>query len=150
MNTSFFYVMHCYMPQALPYWKRYSPFKAKQDPAKEETATAHRDERVLERDLGLEEGEWVEVKTEDEIRSTLDRQEQLGGLGFMPEQAKFCGERLRIFKHVKKIKLESTGEVRTISRPTFCLEGAFCDGLSHDDCDRSCLLLWREEWLRRA
>ncbi len=100
--------------------------------------------------LDLKPGDWVEVRSAKEIFSTLDAQGKLKGLRFTPEMAKFCGKRFRVFKSLAKIILEATGELRKIKTPTVLLEGVFCDGSAHADCDRSCFCFWREQWLRRV
>ncbi len=100
--------------------------------------------------LNLQPGEWVEVLSEDEIKATLDEQGKYRGLRFMPEMRRFCGKRFRVFKQVKRILLESNGEMRQVKLPTVYLEGAYCDGEFHGGCDRSCFVLWREGWLRRV
>jgi hypothetical protein len=100
--------------------------------------------------LGLRPGDWIRVRSEEEIRSTLNPTGHLGGLKFMPEMWRFCGQELKVFKRVQKILLDTTGEMRTINRPTYYLESAYCDGAFHGGCDKSCFLLWREEWLERT
>jgi hypothetical protein len=99
--------------------------------------------------LNLQPGDWVEVLSEEEIKATLDEQGRYRGLRFMPEMRKFCGQRLKVFKPVKNMLMESNGEMRQMKIPTVYLEGAYCDGEFHGGCDRSCFLLWREGWLRR-
>lgn len=100
--------------------------------------------------LDLQPGEFVQVRSLDEIRSTLDERERYQGLYFMPEMEDFCGKKYRVFKKVRSITLESNGEVRKLRSPTVFLEGVYCDGKRHNDCDRSCLLFWREAWLKRT
>ena len=68
----------------------------------------------------------------------------------MPEMQQFCGRRLRVFKKVKTIVLETNQEMRKIGSPTVFLENVFCDGSYHGGCDRACFMFWREEWLRRV
>jgi len=46
--------------------------------------------------------------------------------------------------------IETTGELRKIRTPTVLLEGVFCDGRAHGNCDRSCFCFWREAWLKRV
>jgi hypothetical protein len=99
--------------------------------------------------MGLQPGDWVEVRTKEEIEATLDGQGKLRGLQFMPEMGKFCGKRLRVLRRVQKFKLETTGEMRNMRYPSYYLDGAWCDGEFHDGCERSCFLLWREEWLKK-
>lgn len=98
----------------------------------------------------LQPGEWVEVRPFEEIATTLDEGRKHEGLLFMPEMKQFCGQRSRVFKRVKTIKLESTGEVRRLKVPAVSLEGVYCDGEFHEGCDRACLHFWRDAWLRRA
>jgi hypothetical protein len=102
------------------------------------------------RDLDLQPGEYVEVNSAKEIFGTLDKQGKFMGLTFTPEMVKFCGKRFRVFKRLNKIILEATGELRKIRSPTVILEGVFCDGKAHGDCDRSCFCFWREAWLKRV
>ncbi|MGE5245483.1 MAG: hypothetical protein ACM3SQ_14760 [Betaproteobacteria bacterium] len=98
--------------------------------------------------LGLQRGDWVEVRSEDEIRETLDSTGRSRGLGFMPSMFAYCGKRLRVYKRVETIVLEGTGETRRL-RDTVLLEGAICDGEGFV-CDRSCFYFWKETWLKRA
>jgi hypothetical protein len=99
--------------------------------------------------LNLQPGEWVEVRSLKEIFATLDEEGRLRGLRFIPEMAKFCGGRFRVYKKLEKIIMESTGELRRIKTPTVLLEGVFCDGKAHGGCDRACFCFWREVWLKR-
>jgi hypothetical protein len=99
--------------------------------------------------LNLQPGEWVQVRSLDEISTTLDDNRKCKGLFFMVEMEKFCGKKLKVFKRVETIKLESTGEVRKLRSPTVFLENAYCDGERHSGCDRACFHFWREAWLKR-
>jgi len=103
----------------------------------------------VEEVLDLQPGELVRIRSLEEIRSTLDENGKYKGLLFMPEMEDFCGKQCRVFKKVRSITLESNGEVRKLKSPTVFLEGVYCDGKRHSDCDRSCLLFWREAWLKR-
>jgi len=100
--------------------------------------------------LDLQQGEWVEVRSLEEINATLDAYRKSKGLEWMDEMAQFCGKRLRVFKRVKTLKLEPDGQVRKLRSPTVFLEGAYCDGKGHFGCDRACFLFWRESWLKRV
>ncbi len=101
-------------------------------------------------DLNLEPGDLVVVKSMEEVQKTLDSRGKTLGLYFMSNMEQFCGKEFRVLKKVKKIMLESTGEMRYIRSPTVFLEGVYCDGVSYQGCDRSCLHFWREAWLKRA
>jgi len=106
--------------------------------------------RASEGALNLQLGELVEVCSEKEIFATLDHEGKLRGLAFVPEMRKYCGKKFRVYKKLKKIILETTGELRTVRTPTVFLEGVFCDGSAHGGCDRSCFIFWREAWLKRV
>ncbi len=98
--------------------------------------------------LNLQPGAMVEVKSEEEIRRTLDSSDKSRGLGFMAGMVRHCGKRYRVYKRVRTIILEGTGEVRQL-RNTVLLDGVICDG-EHLVCDRSCFYFWKESWLRRV
>lgn len=99
--------------------------------------------------LGLQPGEWVEVKPVEEILSTLDGNRRQRGLLWMTGMKKYCGKRFRVYRRVDTIMLETNGELRKMKN-TVLLEGTLCDGLAFGGCDRSCFHFWREVWLRRA
>lgn len=103
-----------------------------------------RDDEVL----GLEPGEWVAVKSEAQIRETLDAEEKNRGLYFMPEMWKFAGQEFQVLKRMNRLKVESTGQIRQIKN-TVLLDGTYCDGSSNGGCDAACHHLWREAWLHR-
>lgn len=96
--------------------------------------------------LGLQPGEWVRVRSKDDIRAQLDSCERSGGLAWMMMMEGCCGKEYRVYKRVEKIVLESTGEIRRLKN-TVLLENAICDGIY--GCDRSCFFFWKEAWLER-
>lgn len=98
--------------------------------------------------LNLQPGELVEVKSESEIRRTLDSSDRARGLGFMAGMVQHCGKRYRVYKQVRMMLLEGSGEVRRLKN-TVLLEGVICDG-EHFVCDRSCFYFWKEAWLKRV
>jgi hypothetical protein len=98
--------------------------------------------------LNLKPGDLVEVKSEKEIFETLDVNGQHRGLAFFKEMVKFCGKRFRVYKRLRRIILEASGEMREMKTPTVLLEGVLCDGEFHGNCDRSCFCYWREIWLK--
>lgn len=91
-------------------------------------------------------GQWVEIRPLNEILATLDAEGKLDGVPFMPEMARHCGQRLRVFRRADKTCVEGHG-VRLLGGAVF-LEGLRCDGSLHGDCQRGCLMFWREAWLK--
>lgn len=99
--------------------------------------------------LGLQPGELVEIKSEEEIRRTLDATGKNRGLGFMPEMWPHCGRRGRVLKRVEKICLEEASRTVRAMKNTVILDGLFCQG-NGIGCDRACFYFWRECWLKRV
>jgi hypothetical protein len=93
-------------------------------------------------------GDWVEVRSVEEILATLDESGALDGLPFMPEMLQYCGRQFRVGKSAHKTC--DTIERYVIRRVdgTVHLEGLRCDGSGHDGCQASCLIFWKEVWLR--
>jgi hypothetical protein len=91
-------------------------------------------------------GQHVEVRAENEIRATLDAVGKLGGVPFMPEMARYCGRRFRVYRRADKTCVEGSG-VRRMKTTVF-LEEVRCDGSAHDGCQRNCLIFWKEAWLK--
>jgi hypothetical protein len=96
----------------------------------------------------LRPGDEVEVRSVDEILATLDETGRLDGLPFMPEMLQFAGKRIPIYRRAIKAcdTIANTGMYR-MERAVH-LEGTRCDGSAHAGCQASCLLYWKEAWLK--
>ncbi len=106
--------------------------------------------RTPRESLGLEVGEWVEVKPYEEIVATLDGGGRNRGLVFTEEMRHFCGRRYRVERILDRMILEETGEMRELS-DTVILEGVRCQCLfAIGGCHRAETSYWREIWLRRV
>jgi hypothetical protein len=99
--------------------------------------------------LNLQPGEFVRVRTKEEILATLDRSGRNRGLVFNVEMLEYCGKTLRVLKRVEKMINEKTNKMRQLSN-TVILEGSLCDGKEHGGCQRNCYNLWREIWLEKV
>lgn len=99
--------------------------------------------------LKLKPGDFVEVRSRDEILATLDDDGCLDGLPFMPEMLCYCGQRLRVFKSAHKT-CDSIyyGDGRLMRNAVF-LENIRCDGSGHGDCQAYCLIFFKTAWLKR-
>ncbi len=95
-------------------------------------------------------GDWVEVRTKEEILRTLDHDAQLDRLPFMPQMLAYCGKRFRVAKRAHKFcdTANSTG-ARQIPN-TVLLESVRCDGLAFGGCEMRCVIFWKEAWLKRV
>lgn len=95
------------------------------------------------------EGQLVRVRSEAEVRGTLDARARLRGLDFGPQQWPTCGRLYRVTKVVRRI-IDDGGTLRRVSR-TVLLNGVHCDaGPSDFGCGRQCPMMYRDEWLEPA
>jgi hypothetical protein len=99
--------------------------------------------------LNLRRGENVEVLSLAGIRATLDARGRRDGIPFMPEMERFAGARARVWRRADRVCVEGSGTMRRLPDAVF-LEDLRCDGAAHGGCQRACLLIWCESWLRRA
>ncbi len=97
----------------------------------------------------LNPGNWVRVRSEEEIRSNLNTWNQLKGCSFMEEMWPYCGTKQQVFKRVEKF-LDERDYLMKRCKGIVLLEGVICEGTKDfGTCDRSCYYFWREEWLER-
>jgi hypothetical protein len=100
--------------------------------------------------LKLRVGDFVEIRSEQEILATLDETGAIDGLPFMPEMLAYCGLRVRVDKRADKTcNTITVMESRRLFN-TVHLEGLRCDGSGHGGCQAQCLLFWKEAWLKRV
>jgi hypothetical protein len=66
----------------------------------------------------------------------------------MSEMTKYCGRRFKVLTRVDRMVVEGVGNRGM--QDTVILNGAVCDGRAHGDCQRTCQILWKEDWLRRV
>jgi hypothetical protein len=95
----------------------------------------------------LKVGDWVEVRSKQEILRTLDHNGQLDGMPFMPEMFVFCGQRFQVYKRAHKT-CDTVFPVRERRVDSAIHLDTRCDGSAHGGCQASCLLFWKEAWLR--
>jgi hypothetical protein len=95
-------------------------------------------------------GEWVEVRSKEEILKTLDQRGQLEGLPFMPQMFQYCGRRMQVYKRAHKTcDTVHTYKGRSM-KDAVHLVGVRCDGAAYDGCQAACLIFWKEVWLKRV
>jgi hypothetical protein len=101
-------------------------------------------------ELQLRPGEFVQVKSKEEIFSTLDQRSRNRGLLFDSEMLRYCGGTYRVLKRVNQIVDEKTGKTLRMKSPCIILEGSACVAEYHRLCPRAIYHYWREGWLRRV
>jgi hypothetical protein len=99
--------------------------------------------------LGLRPGEWVRVKTKEEILQTLDRRNRNRGLWFDREMLRYCGARFRVLRRVDRLIEEKSGRLVRLKTPSVFLDGVTACGEFHRFSPQNDYILWREIWLER-
>ena len=99
--------------------------------------------------MSVKAGDWVEVRSKEEILSALDSEAKLKGLPFMPEMLQFCGQKFRVYKRVHKT-CDTANNTAGRRLPNGVHLDLRCDGSAHGGCQAACLLFWKEAWLRPA
>jgi hypothetical protein len=103
--------------------------------------------------LGLRPGDWVIVKSQEEIEATIDAKKRNRGLAFDVEMLPFCGRRMQVLQKAERIVNERTGRMQNLPNDCWMLAGAWCGGMLSRErlfCTRAIYSFWREIWLRRA
>ena len=99
--------------------------------------------------LDLQPGEQVRVRTRQEIRQTVNREGRNRGLSFDVEMTPYCGRSMRVQRRVNRLIDDWTGRMLDLPSDCIVLEGAVCNGLYHGLCTRRTDTYWREIWLER-
>jgi len=95
-------------------------------------------------------GMWVEVLSPGEILSTLDTDQSLDGLPFMPEMLPYCGRTFRVAMRAERTCVHPPDRTLRKMAGAVVLEGLRCDGSLHGGCQLGCMLFWKEAWLKRV
>lgn len=99
--------------------------------------------------MKLRAGEWVEVRSKEEILQTLDKKGRMEGLPFMPQMFQYCGQRFKVYKRAHK-----TCEFVYTKSSRWLPDGIHldlrCDGIAYGGCQHACLIYWKEAWLKRV
>jgi hypothetical protein len=99
--------------------------------------------------LNLEKGDWVRVRSWEEIEQTLDERNDYKNCGFMQGMMQYVGTKQRVFKPVRVFVDERDLRLKKV-KGIVLLEGLVCEGDERfGQCDRACYYFWREEWLER-
>jgi hypothetical protein len=102
-------------------------------------------------DLKLHIGEWVRIKSAEEIAETLDEQGRNRGLRCDYDMCRYSGGKYQVRSRLDRMISEATGKMRQVEG-TVTLENLNC--LCHysvlGGCPRQDFMYWREVWLERA
>ena len=99
------------------------------------------------RDMKLRAGDWVEVRSKEEILRSLDENGRLQELPLMPQMFQYCGQRFKVFKQAHK-----TCDTVTNTGGRWLTNGVHldlrCDGKAYGGCQAACLIFWKDAWLK--
>ena len=99
--------------------------------------------------LNLKPGEWVVIKSTQEIQGTLDRRGRNRGLICDYGMCQFSGGHFRVRNRLERMISEPTGEMRQVDA-TVILDGLSCLCWNVvGGCPRDDFMYWREVWLER-
>lgn len=99
----------------------------------------------------LQPGDIVRVRSEVEVRRTLDAQRKTRGCTFQKEMFDCCGKEYRVFARVDHFYDEAKQKMCQC-RGIYLLEGACCSGKTAylRPCGRNCFYFWQAAWLEKA
>jgi hypothetical protein len=103
--------------------------------------------------LDLQVGEWVEVKSQEEILATISVNGFNRGMRYDMEMSQYAGERHRVQMRVERLINEQTGKMVRMKTPCIQLEDVYCRATCTErrlGCPRASNTYWREIWLRRV
>jgi hypothetical protein len=99
---------------------------------------------------GLKNGDWVRVRSHEEIQATLNPFKELKGCAFLPEMWQYCGTEQRVLQVMERFLDERDYKVKKV-KGMVLLENVICRGTPvFGRCDRCCHFFWREEWLEKV
>ena len=94
-------------------------------------------------------GDSFEVLSKEEILKTLDQNGQLDGMPFMPEMFAFCGQQFQVYKRAHKT-CDTVFPVRGRRVSSAVHLETRCDGSAHGGGQASCLIFWKDAWLKKV
>ena len=97
--------------------------------------------------MKLKAGDWVEVRSKEEILHTLDGRGRLEELPFMPQMFQYCGQKFKVYKRAHKTcdTVNQTGGRRLKDGVHLDIR---CSGEEYGGCQAACLIFWKEAWLK--
>lgn len=98
--------------------------------------------------MKLRAGDWVEVRSKEEILATLDEGGRLEGLPLMPQMLDYCGQKFQIYKRAHKTCDTVSGDYVGRQLPGSVHLAHRCNGAAYGGCQAGCLIFWKEAWLK--
>jgi hypothetical protein len=99
-------------------------------------------------DMKVHAGDWVEVRSKEEILGTLDHGGRSDNLPFMPQMFEYCGKRFRVQSRAYKTCDTVSGHYVGRRLPDGVHLDIRCDGRAYGGCQAGCLIFWKSAWLK--
>jgi hypothetical protein len=93
-------------------------------------------------------GDWVEVRSKEEILRSLDKNGRLEGLPFMPQMFEYCGRRFKVYKRAHKTCDTVSLEIASRRLANAVHLETRCNGKAYGGCQAACLIFWKDAWLK--
>ena len=127
------------------YQKYISKFKNRAKPAN----IAQANSTLAPDSTKLQPGDWVRVRSREEIQATLNSWKELKGCAFLDEMWQYCDTRQQVLQSMQRFLDERDYQVKKC-KGVVLLNGVICHGTPvFGRCDRCCHLFWRDEWLEQ-
>jgi hypothetical protein len=97
--------------------------------------------------MAMQPGDWVEIRSKEEILRSLDRNGRLEELPFMPQMFEYCGRRFRVYKSAHKT-CDTVNPIAGRKLANSVHLELRCDGKAYGGCQAACLIFWKEAWLK--
>ena len=94
-------------------------------------------------------GDWVEVRSKEEILRSLDKNGQLDGMPFMPQMFHYCGQKFAVYKRAHKT-CDTVNPIKGAQVSNALHLDLRCDGAAYGGCQAACLIFWKDAWLKPA
>jgi hypothetical protein len=101
-------------------------------------------------ELDLAPGDLVQVKSKNEVISTLDARGRNRGLTFPPVMVPYCGKQYRVLRRVMNVINPRTRELVSMGGRCVILDGVVCTGRIKRFCPRMVYQYWRDVWLTKV
>jgi len=92
-------------------------------------------------------GDWVEVRSKEEILRSLDKKGQLEEMPFMPQMFDYCGQKFAVYKRAHKT-CDTVNPIRGARVSNAIHLDLRCDGEAYGGCQAACLIFWKTAWLK--
>lgn len=98
----------------------------------------------------LSPGDWVRIRSREEIESTLNMFKELHNCAMMPDMWQYCETVQQVLKPVERFVDERDYRLKR-ARGLVLLKDLICQGTpDYGRCDRACFYFWHVEWLEKV